>query len=411
MRFQYGCHDGARRSHPERCRRESVESPASEVPPSDCESLVIILHSLPETSVAELVDPLSSVISTIAKSAPDSLREQTIAFWDRVLPPAAAVPRHTGPQDCLNEAINHPLGKLTEALLRILHSRTLKRNEGIATDVRQRLDTLMAMDTDQAQLARVIICSRVALLHDLDSTWAAQNVIRLFDWSNPSEASRAWRGYLWAPWVSPGLWGDLKPHFLNTFDHLAELGEDSAVGILGAYVPAVAVQGWGELSTREAGSCLRRMGEQGREAAARWLAHKMKEADAHAAPLWGERIGPWLREAWPKEPALRSRLTSLALAQVAVASGDAFLEAVDVIKDLVGPVEMADSILEELVEKKLATLRPEAALDLAANLAGENPELWFGKIAPLLEAVAASAPALRSDPRFVRLREIAVRLG
>lgn len=378
----------------------------SEDPPFR-DALLGVLESLPDSLVREVIDPLSATISALAKSIPDSARCRLLALWDRAVPAAVAISRRVENQDRLTQAINHPIGTLAEALLRTLRSRKLTRGEGIAPDVRTRLEELIGLGGEPGQLARVLICSRVGLLHDLDGDWTAEKVIPLFSWGDAVEARGAWRGFLWSAWLSQGLWGPLKDDFLTAFDHLGELGEASR--ILCQLVPAAAIDGAGALSPDEARSCLRRMDDEGRAAAAWWIARKMDNVGDRSETLWHDRIGPWIAQAWPKEPSLRTERISTEFARIAVLARDAFPDAVNVVGPLLVGIRWGRNFLEDLEEHGHIASHPAAALDLVDRLVGDSPDPWFGDVGLFLSRVASADSQLQADPRFKRLKDIAVR--
>jgi hypothetical protein len=225
-----------------------------------------------------------------------------LARWDALFGFALSVEAHHS-DERVTDAINHPAGNLAEGLFEVLRSRPLSRNMGIADDVRVRLDRIVTAEGAAASLARVIVASRLPLLHDLDAEWTRQFVVPLLGWHDPDEAQGAWQGFLWSPWVRPSLWVDLKPHFLAACDHVGALGR-SAPNFAGL-LASMAIEGSDALSGPEARECLRKLDAEGRQKVATWLWQKLRQAGTQAPVLWRDSIGPWLSTAWPRGPGLR----------------------------------------------------------------------------------------------------------
>lgn len=163
------------------------------------------------------------------------------------------------------------------ALFEILRSGKLERNQGISEDIRTRLELLLTMTTEVSRLARVIVASRLVLLHYLDSSWTRERLIPFFSWSQPKEAAGAWQGFLWSGTINPSLWEDLKGHFLDIFDHLEHAS--ASMRHLGVLLLVVSIESPEALNMEEVLRGLRRLDDDGRHEAARWLKKKLEGAD------------------------------------------------------------------------------------------------------------------------------------
>jgi hypothetical protein len=370
--------------------------------------LLAVFVNAPDELLRDAIHEVADLVNELASEVPDALRADVLSLWDRLLPLSLEVAA-TLEGDRVTAAINHPTGKLTEAIFAILRSRELQRAQGIDEDVRVRLERILGIAGDAARLGRVVIASRLPLLHDLAQQWTNDNVIHLFDWQHPEEATGAWQGFLWSPVISPALWTALKPHFLATFDHLAEM--DEGIRSLPTLLASIAIDGVGALTHAEARECLRKLDESGRSEVAWVVEKKLEDAGAQSSVLWSERIGPWLAAAWPREPALRSDNASLHLAEAAARAGDAFPDAVAVVSDLVGPITRAWGLLRRLREHGRLASHPLQALQLVSLITPNDPTHWFGNLRRFLEGVRVADPALAATPQFIRLNDIALVRG
>jgi len=373
------------------------------------DAVLSLLADLPQERVGADPAPIADFVRSVAGKVSDHLRDRVLTIYDRALLAAVRVPVSSDP-DRVYAAINHPAGVLAEGLFAVLRSRPLTRNAGLPADVRERLEALLAMSGDQARLARVIIASRLVLLHELDAGWTCARVIPFFDWQIPEEAVGTWQGYLWSPSITLGLWADLKPHFIDAFNHLIEVGEPARN--LAGLLAAISIEGGPLITAEEARGCLRWLDDSGRAEVARWLGDRLEGAGAQAETLWQERIGPWIKAAWPQELPLRGPHATHNLARAATLAQGAFSEAVDCVAPFLVPMENdATIVLETLVGTGHLESWPDAALVLLNAITPENPASWFGPLGTCLARIETAAPSITADPRFRRLRDIADRNG
>ncbi len=372
--------------------------------------LLELLERLPDPLGRDplIIRPAADVIKSVARAVPEAIRPVALTRWDALFTPALSVDARLS-DDRIRDAINHPAGVLAEALFEMLRSRQLERNAGIADDIRPRLERIMAAEGPAARLPRVIVASRLSLLHDLDADWTRRSVLPRFDWGDPDEAQGTWQGFLWSPWVRPSLWVDLKPHFLAAFDHIETLRPLTRT--LAVLLASMAVEGGEALTAQEARDCLRKLDAEGRGTVAWWLWRKLTDAGPAASELWRESIGPWLAGAWPREPGLRDPTTSASLALATTVSGERFPEAVACVRELVGHIRSADRVLDALQENGFTRTAPESCLDLVNTVTPEEPLPGFGALRDFLEGLREAAPRLIDDVRFQRLLDIAIRAG
>lgn len=374
-------------------------------------ALLDLLTQVPQAVLDALAGQLADLARTFVKEASGALRPRILAVWDqavcaaaRQVPPAIAPAR-------VDAAINHPMGILTEALFTLLHARELRAGCGLPPDVRERLERLLAVSDEPGRLARVIIGSRVVLLHQLDPEWTRRHVIPLFAWSDAGEAVGAWQGYLWSPTMTFDLWPDLRPHFLDAFGHLPAIGREHGRN-LASMLAAVAIEPGLALEPVEALSSLRRLDDDGRGTAAHWLAERLEGAGDQAAALWRERIGPWIQASWPKELPLRGPGTTRNLARATILARGAFPDAAKLVRQFLVPLRTdASLVLQALLESQHLKSSPAEALDMLSLITPDDPEVWFGPLKECLSVIEAARPELATEPRFQRLRDIAERLG
>jgi hypothetical protein len=333
-----------------------------------------------------------------------SIQPRILAKTAALLDAAAKLPLSDN-EDLLFSALNAPTGKLAGAALEVLGTKNLERKAGLPTDLKNILTDFVENKKPSAILGRVMIASRLAILHDIDPEWTERVLLPHFDWANPTEARGAWQGFLWSPWVRPSLWAKLKPYALQTADHLAELGEHHEQFV--PFMVSISVDGDGALSHDETRALLKKLGPSGLALAAYWLESRVSEGGTAG---W-KAIAEWIVAVWPKELAVQAPPVSQHLARLPALVPDRFPEIVDLVSELIGAVEHGDMVLGDLEKEGLATLHPEKALILVDRITPDAPTPWFGDLKETLQRIAAAAPELVGNPRYVRLLEISTKAG
>jgi hypothetical protein len=248
-----------------------------------------------------------------------NIHARILAKTAALLDAAAKLPLSDN-KDLLFSALNAPTGKLAGAALDVLGTKNLERKAGLPNDLKNILTDFVENEEPSAILGRVMIASRLAILHDIDPEWTERVLLPHFDWANPIEARGAWQGFLWSPWVRPSLWAKLKPYALQTADHLAELGEHHEQFV--PFMVSISVDGDGALSHDETRALLKKLGPSDLALAAYWLESRVSEAGTAG---W-KAIADWVVAVWPKELAVQVPAVSQHLARLPALVPDRFPE-------------------------------------------------------------------------------------
>jgi len=132
---------------------------------------------------------------------------------------------HEG-DDLVHRAINHPVGLVTEALLRWWYRQELKDAEGLRDDVKPLFTELCDTGVEKFRHGRVLLAAHAIALFRVDEKWARVCLLPLFDWQlSEVEARAAWEGFLWSPRPYRPLLSAIKQPLLETATHYGELGK------------------------------------------------------------------------------------------------------------------------------------------------------------------------------------------
>jgi hypothetical protein len=138
----------------------------------------------------------------------------------------AGMRRNSEPLDQpVTEAINHPVGHVTQALINLWFRRNPNDNDRLPVDIQPFFTELCGVQVDPFRHGRVLLGSQLIALFRVDRPWTEQYLLPLFSWNDPAEAKGVWEGFLWSPRLYQPLLTAFKPQFLESANHYADLGE------------------------------------------------------------------------------------------------------------------------------------------------------------------------------------------
>lgn len=309
----------------------------------------------------------------------------------------------------VTEAINHPIGHVTQALLNLWFKRKPNDNELLPEDIATFFTQICDIGIERFRHGRVLLASQLISLFRVDRPWTEKYLLPLFDWETSSnEAKGAWEGFLWSPRLYRPLLIAFKSQFLSTADHYKELGEHGGqFAAFFTYAALDPVEGYTSTDFRTA---IGTLPQEGLHEVARALSQALKGAGEQREDYWKNRVRPFWQEVWPKSGDLASNSIAESLALMSIAAGGEFPSAVAAIADWLLPIEHPHYVVHQLYESGLTARFPEAALRLLDAILTDQP--WAPReLGKCLEATAQEIPSLRNDHRYQRLAEYARRHG
>jgi hypothetical protein len=229
-------------------------------------------------------------------------------------------------------------------------------------------------------------------------------MLPLFDWQrSPVEARAAWKGYLRSPRLYRPLMEIIKPQFLATALHYADLGNYrdhyAALLTLAALEP-------GDMFSRvELAGATEALPADGLQRAAQALVRTLEGAGEQRTEYWRNRVRPYLEVIWPKSRAAITPGISQSLARLCVATGQDFPAALSVLKHWLQPVAFPDFLVHRLHEAELCGSFPEEALAFLHAVVGANANVPPGDLKVCLDAIRDASQDLEVDHRFHELSE------
>lgn len=299
-------------------------------------------------------------------------------------------------------AINHPVGHVTEALLRWWYRDSLEDAQGLPEDIKPTFTELCDTRVDKLRHGRVLLAAHVITLFRVDREWATQHLLPLFDWRrSEAEARAAWEGFLWSPRLYRPLMEVLKPAFLDTASHYAELGKHD--GQYASLLTFAALDRGDTFTISELASATRALPPDGLHDAAQTLVRAMEGAGDQRADYWSNRVAPYLHAIWPKTRDNVSRAIAESLGRLCVAADDAFPDALALLRAWLQPPAHPDYLVHRLHKAGLCGKFPVQALDFLSLVIGDQTDWPPGDLGACLQAIQTAIPGLAADLRFERL--------
>ena len=305
--------------------------------------------------------------------------------------------------DPVGDALNHTAGKLSEAALTRLWKYEPKANDGLPESVRPYFDAVV---TDpNGYLGRVMLAARLHQLFTIAPDWTGEHLIPLLSPPGSDEARGLWSGYAWTPTVGPNLLAAFKEPFLMVLASHETLGRQGH-NLIHLFV-AICLEAPNELTTEEIQSVMDSLGEKALSAVLRALAHRLNGTPEERARAWNDKIKPWLQEYWPSAGARNTTATSEAMLKLIVECGDAFPDAVCWSLHYLRPIRGFS--LFRLEKNEHVENHPDSTVRTLKILVGDGG-LLDNKytLRKILDALGHNVPAMKADPDFRNLYEIAI---
>ncbi len=316
--------------------------------------------------------------------------------------------------DLVTQALNHPIGRVTEVLMRWWYSRSPQAGEGLPNELQLFLDQLCNTGVEKFRHGRVILAINLLALYRVDQGWAAEHVLPLFDWQrSEAEALAMWQGFLLSPRLNWPLMEALKESFLDSagrFSSLGRYGENYA-----SLLTFVALDQGEVFNNSELKSATRVLPSEGLGYVANSLVRTLSGAGNQRVEYWKNRIVPYLDSIWPRsiDIVIPGILESFSL--LCIRAGDAFPEATNKLKAwLQHPVDdphkthRANRVIRELAEANLGSQFPDEALMLLDSLKLSSDDAWLlsDRLSECLSTIRSGRPSLETDSRFQKLQSL-----
>jgi len=358
------------------------------------------VNSMPVASLQEIAQTTTWWLEEIGKGL-ESREAEFFNICERILgmPEDEAI----SDDDPIYRAINHPKGRVTQALVNWWFSTKPEDDELLPENLVPLFGRLCDTSTAEYRHARILLCANVIALMRVDPLWASTKILPLFDWhTSKVEARAAWMGYLWAPRLYRPLLTAFKPAFLETAHRYADLGDH---GRQYATVLTFAALDPADIFSRtEIQAAIRALPQDGLEHCARALVQALGSAGDQRAEYWSNRVQPFIEKIWPKATMAAPKLITEQFARLALAAGESFPEAFAVVKPWLVLIEYPYTIINDLKQYDTCANFPREALHLISLIVGKG--VWpTPELVNCIETIATAAPELVETDVFKQLED------
>lgn len=307
----------------------------------------------------------------------------------------------------VTEAINHPIGHTTQALINLWFKQEPNDADGLPAEFAPLFTQLCDSRIQRFRHGRVLLASQLIALFRVDHQWTQQCLLPLLDWTaNRMEAKAVWEGFLWSPRLYRPLLLAFKPQFLDTARHYGDLGEHSQQ--FAAFLTYAALGPVDGYTAEEWCAAIATLPQEGLQESAQALVQALEGAADQREEYWKNRIRPFWQEIWPKSRDLATPGISESLAQLCIAAGLEFPAALTAVLDWLRPIEHPNYVVHRLHESGLCGRFPVQTLRLLAAIVSDQP--WgAAELGQCLDLMMHASPELAHDSAYQRLHEYARR--
>ena len=366
-----------------------------------------IVESMPDAILTDIVDNLAGWLLEVSKTSTEH-SDKLLSLFNRIIDlpidSSAGITNGDGSpiDDPVMQAINHPIGHVTQAILYFW----LKRDDPedsdlLPVDLRDLLAKLCDVSIDRYSHGRVILASRLITLFRADTDWVETHLLPLFNWdAHPAEAKNVWEGFLWSPRIYLPLVNAMKAEIYMTSRHYSELGKHQSQ--YSALLTFVSLESMGD-DVEGFRSAFSYLPQEGLNETARSLLQAIEASGENSEDYANNRILPFWKDIWPKNIDLISPEICDALVQLSIESGTAFPEIIEAVQHWLIPIMYPDHVTRCLAESNSCVLYPESALLLLSKIIDQAP-VFVEEFTRCLDSIIGAMPDLSEDARYQQLR-------
>jgi hypothetical protein len=365
-----------------------------------------MVQTMPDTVIQDIAHSVTWWIQTVSKVI-NQHEEILLSLCRKVL----ALPLETGtgmtrngqPVDQpVTEAINHPVGHVTQALINLWFKRNPNDNDSLPADIRPILTELCDVQINRFRNGRVLLGSQLIALFRVDRTWTEQYLLPLFSWESPGEAKAVWEGFLSSPRLYEPLLIAFKPQFLKSANHYDDLGEHRQQ--FAAFLTYAALGPIDGYTLDEFRAAIGALPQEGLEESAQALAQALEGAAEQREDYWKNRVQPFWQYVWPKSRDLATPRIAESLTRLVIATRSEFPAALAAVMDWLQAIEHPHYVVHLLHKSGLCVRFPADALHLLGAVLADQQ--WPpGELGQCLDEILNASPQLAHDVRYLRLRE------
>ena len=181
------------------------------------------ISRLPPSTLAEIMSPVSEWLLTSIAALLQKFPTSFEHVWMKVISVLRSNPdcakssgyhRNNEP-DWAAEALNFPVGKLAEALMKAPQKDGLEIGKGFPLPWLRRVDELLSLEENLRRHALVMFAFNLNWFFAIDPGWTQKQIIAVLD-EEGNDQNAIWAGFFWASTIpNLSLYTALKPRLLR----------------------------------------------------------------------------------------------------------------------------------------------------------------------------------------------------
>ncbi|AMP72594.1 SIR2 family protein [Ralstonia solanacearum] len=373
-----------------------------------------LVRTMPDTVIQEITHSVTWWVEAASKSI-NRHEEILLNLCHRVLAlplkaGAGIAITHNGEplKQPVTEAINHPVGHVTQALVNLWFKRNPNDNDRLPADISPFFTKLCDIQVEWFRHGRVLLGAQLVALFRVDRLWTEQYLLPLFSWRSPAEAKAVWEGFLWSPRLYQPLLIAFKPQFLESASYYADLGEHRQQ--FAAFLTYAALGPTEGYTVEEFRAAIAELPQEGLEESAQALSQALEGSADQREDYWKNRVQPFWQDVWPKSRDLATPRIAELLTRLVIAARAEFPAALAAVQDWLRPIEHPYYVVQLLHESGLCIRYPGDVLQLLHTVI-DNQQWPPRELGQCLDEIEKAAPDLPPDARYQRLREYLRRRG
>lgn len=299
------------------------------------------------------------------------------------------------------DAINHPVGHVTQALLDAWFRSKPQDQDGLPEQLKSIFTQFCDTNVEKFTHARVLLGTHLIALFRVDVEWTSQYLLPLFNWAC-AEARKVWEGFLWSPRMYLPLLNHFKTDFLETAAHYNALDEHKSQYV--SLLVLVAVDNIDGIDRAEIRQAVSALPPEGLENVLLSLRRFNDGAEETRDQYWQNRVIPFWRDIWPKSVELVAPRISDLLVELILDAGNEFPDALDMVNDWLMPSENVYYLISKFAESGICRNYPEKALQLLVKIIN-HPHFAHAELKKCLEEIGAVMPDIERHANFIKLSE------
>ncbi len=313
----------------------------------------------------------------------------------------SGVQRKIGEIDWAMEALNAPVGKIAQTLMKDPRN----KEEKLPLEWVSHITALLRLPGDLRRHALVIFSHCLIWFFTKDPDWTQSNLLSVFEKPDIEDQNAVLSGFLWRAQTPPhGLYEQLKPYLIQASKKQI-LKDDGYIETLAG----ILLIGWGSpkkdsqerhITNQELRDIILNSSE-GFRAGILWNLEGLSKEKAEWADLLEELLG----NVWPRQISVRSSNLSSMLFDLIFEAPNRFSTRSDIILPLLTKIESNRLRISDLLntENTIINKYPEKVLTILHTVLPENVAFWPFQIEDVFRKISEVDSKLKYDERLIEL--------